>query len=447
MTGTSLLPDGPPFTLRAGMMTPLGAGGVRHLSDARVEVAADGRIARADAWVDGPAGGQVGDDERVVDVRPWVVLPGLVDLHMHLPQLPNAGVGAGLDLLQWLERYIFPLERRFDRDAAEELVPRALRALAAAGTTTVVAYAALWEDSTHACFEAADAHGIRAVIGKVMMDRVTYDDQIRPARILEESVREAVAVCERWHGRDDGRLSYAFTPRFAVSCSDEMLRESARLAGEYGAYWQTHVSEDLDEVAEVRRLFPEARDYLDVYERAGGLEQRAILAHAIHLSDDEVARLAASGAGVAHCPSSNLFLSSGAMPAARYAAEGIAVGLGSDVAGGPELSILRVARAAAETQRYLELSGQLEAVAPLGTLDWLRMATLGGAAVLGIDDRIGSVEVGKEADLILVDPATTEPVPGGPELTMPEELVSRLLFRTHPELVRAAWVRGRRLPT
>lgn len=445
MAGERRLPDGPPFTLRAAMLTPVTAGGVRHLLDARIEVDADGRLTRADEWR-ADAVVDPRDDEHVVDVRPWVVLPGLVDLHMHLPQLPNAGIGAGLDLLPWLERYIFPLERRFDCASAELLVPQALRALAAAGTTTVVAYAALWEDSTHACFEAAEAHGIRAVIGKVMMDRVTYDDRTRPTRTLEQSVRESVAVCERWHGRDDGRLSYAFTPRFAVSCSAAMLRESARLAGEYGAYWQTHVSEDLDEVAEVRRLFPQARDYLDVYERAGGLEQRAILAHAIHLSDDEVTRLAASGAGVAHCPSSNLFLSSGAMPAARYVSEGIHVGLGSDVAGGPELSILRVARAAAETQRHLELSGRLAAPAPLDTLDWLRMATLGGAAVLGIDDRIGSVEVGKEADIVLVDPGTTAPVPDAPDPTTPDELVSRLLFRTHPDLVRAAWVRGRRLP-
>ena len=171
------------------------------------------------------------------------MIPGLVDLHVHLPQIPNAGLGSGLPLLEWLDRYIFPLEHAFDRETAEAQVPLALRAFAAAGTTTIVAYAAVWPESTDACFAAAEAHGIRAVIGKVMMDRITYDQRIHPDDILETSLRQSAELCERWHGRDGGRLRYAFTPRFAVSCSIDMLRESARLATHYDAYWQTHVSE------------------------------------------------------------------------------------------------------------------------------------------------------------------------------------------------------------
>jgi guanine deaminase len=284
-----------------------------------------------------------------------------------------------------------------------------------------------------------------------MMDRLTYDERIRPGDILATSLRQSAELCERWHGRDDGRLRYAFTPRFAVSCSAEMLAESARLAAHYGAYWQTHLSEDFGEIHEVLRLFPGARDYLDVYERAGGLTERAILGHAIHLSDDEVARLAASGAAVAHCPASNLFLSSGMMPAGRYLAAGIRVALGSDLAGGPELSLFSVMRAAAVTQRVLLLSdreaGRVAAHAPLAPLDWLRLGTLEGARALGMGAEIGSVEAGKQADLILVDPACTAPLPdmdpAGP--SEPDELMSRLIFRPHPDMVRAAWVRGRLL--
>lgn len=440
MTKPVDLPVAPPFTLRARLLTPLDAGGFLHLADARIEIGTDGRLAAVGPWTD------AGTGTGVLDVRPWVLMPGLVDLHLHLPQIPNAGLGSGLPLLEWLDRYIFPLERGFDRSTAEAQVPLALRAVAAAGTTTIVAYAAVWPDSTDACFAAAEEHGIRAVIGKVMMDRITYDDRIPRDEILETSLRQSAELCERWHGRADGRLAYAFTPRFAVSCTDAILRESARLAAHYGAYWQTHVSEDADEIHEVRRLFPTARDYLDVYEQCGGLTDRSILAHAIHLSPSEVSRLAASGASVAHCPSSNLFLSSGLMAAARYEASGIRVGLGTDIAAGPELSIFSVMRAAAVTQRVLVLNGQLEAGAALTALDWLRLGSLEGARALRLGDRIGSLEAGKEADLILVDPSVTAPLPGGPDPAEPDELMSRLIFRPHQEMVRGAWVRGRRLP-
>jgi guanine deaminase len=434
------LPATPPFALRARLLSPLANGGWLDEADAFVEVDGSGRIARAQAW-------RGADDAppSVLDLRPMVVMPGLVDLHAHLPQLPNAGLGSGLDLLTWLDRYIFPLERAYDRSVAERQAPQAWRAFAAAGTTTVVAYAALWPDSTDAAFAAAEAHGIRAVIGKVMMDRLTYDTEIDPGEILETSLRQSDELASRWHGADEGRLRYAFTPRFAVSCSSDMLRESAALARQHGAYWQTHLSEDEGEIEEVRRLFPDARDYLDVYDRAGALGERTILAHAIHLSEREIRRLVESGSRVAHCPASNLFLSSGMMPLGAYRAAGMDVGLGSDVAAGPEVSMLGVMRAAAVTQRALELTGRAERASALRGLDWLRMGTLEGARVLGLGDAFGSVEVGKDADLIAVDPRFTTPLPGDPPPEDADDLASRFIFRPHPNMVRGAWVRGRLL--
>lgn len=428
-----------PFALRARLLSPLADGGWLDEADGLLEVDANGRIARAGKWPGAEAAGSV------FDVRPLVLIPGLVDLHAHLPQLPNAGLGSGLDLMTWLDRYIFPLERAYDRSVAERQAPAAWRAFAAAGTTTVVAYAALWEDSTDAAFAAAEAHGIRAVIGKVMMDRLTYDTEIDPAEILETSLRQSDELAGRWHGRDDGRLRYAFTPRFAVSCSAEMLRESAALAATHGAYWQTHLSEDEGEISTVRRLFPEARDYLDVYDRAGGLGPRAVLAHAIHLSEREVARLVDSGAAVAHCPASNLFLSSGMMPLGAYREAGMRVGLGSDVAAGPEISIFAAMRAGAVTQRVLELTGRASHDQALRPLDWLRAGSLDGATVLGLGDRIGSLEAGKEADVIAVDGRFTNPLPGDQPPDAADDLASRLIFRAHPNMVRAAWVRGRSL--
>jgi guanine deaminase len=279
------------------------------------------------------------------------------------------------------------------------------------------------------------------------MDRITYDTTIDPATILERSVRESEELIADWHGADDGRLGYAVTPRFAVSCTSEMLRESAALATRTGAWWQTHVSEDGGEIEEVGRLFPEATDYLDVYDRAGGLGPRTILAHAVHLGDRELARLVATDARIAHCPASNLFLASGIMPLARYLEAGAKVGLGSDVAGGPDASIFSVMRVGFYAQAALRTVGG-DARATLGPLDWLRLGTLDGARALGLEDRIGSIEAGKEADLIAVDPRLTaalRELPYDPGRVESEEVMSRLIFRSHPDMVRGAWVRGRRL--
>jgi guanine deaminase len=436
------IPGAPPFAIRARLLTPTDDGDTRHEMDALVVVDADGRldyVGPATA-ADAPAAAR----DLAVDLRPWVVLPGMIDLHAHLPQLPNAGLGAGLDLLTWLDRYVFPLERGFDLPTAERVAPATWRAFAAAGTTTAVVYGAVYEASLDATFRAAEGHGIRAVIGKVMMDRVTYDPTVEPASILTRSVAESARLIERWHGADAGRLRYAVTPRFAVSCSADLLRESAALAAATGAYWQTHVSEDAGEIAEVRRLFPEALDYVDVYDRAGGLGPRAVLAHAVHLSDRELGRLVETGSRVAHCPISNLFLASGVMPLGRYLEAGLSVGLGSDVAGGPDLSIFAVMRVGFYAQNARRVAG-LEDGPVLAPLDWLRLGSLGGARALGLDAVTGSLEVGKEADLIAVDPSFVAPLEGQVPDDDPADLASRLIFRAHPDMVRAAWVRGRRL--
>jgi guanine deaminase len=282
------------------------------------------------------------------------------------------------------------------------------------------------------------------VLGKVMMDRFRYDESLADAAVLDRSVAESQRLIERWHGRDNGRLQYAVTPRFAVSCSEEMLRESADLARATGAYWQTHLSEDRSEIEEVGRLFPDALDYTDVYDRAGALGPKSVVAHAVHLSEREVARLSETGTRVAHCPSSNLFLSSGAMPLARYLDAGMVVALGSDVAAGPDVSIFGEMRAGSYTQSGRRtMLGDTEP--PLKPYEWLRLGSLAGAQALGIDDVTGSLETGKDADFICVDAAATSPVDGA-DTDDAEELASLLIYRTRPQMIRGAWVRGRRLP-
>ncbi len=441
------LPDRAPFVLRARVLTPLAAGGSQYEADGAVVVDEGGQIRFVGPWqprFDDPAGPGAGAGlGPLVDLRPWLVLPGLVDLHVHLPQVPHAGLGFVTPLLEWLRRYVFPLEHDFTEAVAEVVAPAVYRAFAAAGTTTALMYGAVYQPSLDAAFRAAEAHGIRAIIGKVMMDRLSYDETRRPSQVLDLSLRQSAELCARWHMRDNGRLRYAFTPRFAVSCSAEMLRESAGLARATGAYWQTHLAEDRAEIAEVGRLFPDALDYLDVYDRAGALGPRSVLAHAIHLSDREVGRLAETGTHLVHCPASNLFLASGIMPLGRYLAAGINVGLGSDVAGGPDLSMFGAMRVGGYVQNALRVAG----VGPSTILDplaWLRLASFDGARALGLDAEIGSIEAGKDADLIVLDPALAAP-PAAPEPDGPADLVSRLIFRSHPEMVRGAWVRGRRL--
>ena len=277
-----------------------------------------------------------------------------------------------------------------------------------------------------------------------MMDRLRYDDSTQRRQVLEASLEQSQRLIERWHGRDDGRLRYAVTPRFAVSCTADMLRESAALAHSTGTYWQTHLAEDREEIQAVGRLFTDALDYTDVYERAGALGPQAIVAHAVHLSEREIGRLVETATRVAHCPSSNLFLSSGVMPLARYIEAGICVGLGSDVAGGPDLSIFGEMRAAAYTAKRLRtMLGDTPHRSHHST--GCASGTLDGARALGIDDLTGSLEVGKEADFIAVDARHTAPVAGQTTSDV-EEIVSRLIFRGRAGMVRGAWVRGRRLP-
>jgi guanine deaminase len=443
-----VLPDRPPFSIRARLLTPLDSGSTLHEVDGLLAVDAAGRLSYAGSTTTAPPG----IVDAAVDVRPWAAMPGMVDLHAHVPQLPNAGVGFALDLLDWLERLTFPTERSWaDPSVAERLGPAIFRTFARAGTTTVLAYGVVYEAAMDAAFSAARDHGIRAILGKVMMDRITYDPTIDPAAILDRSLRESADLIGRWHGADAGRLGYAVTPRFAVSCTAEMLRESASLARSTGAWWQSHTSEARSEIEEVGRLFPEALDYVDVYDRAGALGERSVLAHAVHLSAREVGRLRDSGTRIAHCPSSNLYIAAGVMPLAERLADGLLIGLGSDVSGGPDASLFSVMRVGAYSQNAVRvvLGDERPILDPLG---WLRVGTLDGARALGLEGTIGSLEAGKEADLIVVDPSLTAPlrdVAGADPAGFDEDpslLMSRLIFRAHPDMVRGAWVRGRRLP-
>jgi guanine deaminase len=324
-----------------------------------------------------------------------VIMPGFIDAHIHYPQTQVIG-SYGAQLLDWLNTYTFVEEQKFaDPAHCARVAAFFLDELFRSGTTTAMVYCTVHPQSVDAFFAEAEARGARMIAGKVMMDR---DAPERLSDTAERGYDESRALIERWRGR--GRLDYAITPRFAVTSTQAQLDAAGALKREFpDCYVQTHANENKAEIARVAELFPEARNYIDVYARSGLLGPRSVIGHCIHMQDGEVAALAESRSVAAFCPTSNLFLGSGLFDQARLKRAGVRIALATDVGGGTSYSMLRTA---AEGYKVLQLNGQ-----SWPALEAFYRMTLGNARALGLDDRIGSIEVGKEADLIALDPRAT----------------------------------------
>ncbi|RTL26084.1 MAG: guanine deaminase [Rhodocyclaceae bacterium] len=331
----------------------------------------------------------------LADHRGKLILPGFVDTHVHYPQT-DIIASHGEQLLEWLEKYTFPAERRFaDPAHAAEVAGFFCDELLRNGTTTAAAFATVHPASVEALFEAAQQRRMRLITGKVLMDR-NCPDFLRDT--AETGYADSQALIERWHNRD--RLLYAITPRFAPTSTPAQMALAGRLFREHpGVFLQSHLAENRAEVAWVAQLHPEARSYLDVYERAGQLGMRAVFAHCLWLDDTDRRRMAERGAAMSFCPTSNLFLGSGLFDLARARALGVRVGLGTDVGGGTSLSMLQTLN---EAYKVLQLGGQ-----SLSAASGFHLATLGGAHSLYLDDRIGNFAPGKEADFVVLDPRAT----------------------------------------
>lgn len=383
MTPRAFFGDLLDFTADPGWAAPAEAPGVRFRPDHWLLVE-DGRIVAVQAEAPGPGWAQVRHPGRLI-------MPGFVDTHVHAPQL-DVIASHGLALLDWLETYTFPAERRHaDPAVAAEGAVRFLDALLAHGTTSAVVFPTVHPVSVDTLMAEAAARGMRLIAGKVLMD-THAPEGLRDGGVQAE--QDCRALIRRWHGH--GRLAYAVTVRFAATSSREQLAMAGRLcAEEPSLYLQTHVAENLDEVRWVARLFPEARSYLDVYHRHGLLHPRAVLAHGIWLDADDRARLAETGAQIAHSPSSNLFLGSGLFDWPAADAAGHRVSLASDVGGGTSLSMLRTA---ADAYKIQALRG-----ARLSAWKALHAATLGGAEALGLAGEIGQLSPGRMADLAVWD--------------------------------------------
>ncbi len=368
-----------------------------------------------------------------VDLRGGVLLPGLIDSHIHFPQLRILG-SLGRSLMDWLENCALPEEARMaDHSYACQIAREFVHALVSHGTTTALVFGAHFAPATAALFEAANAVGLRIAAGQVLSDRLLLPQLHQTP---ERAYRESSALIERFHGR--GRALYAVTPRFAVSTSEAMLEVCQSLLSEHdGLLFQTHLNETPQEIAEVVRLFPWASDYLAVYERFGLAGANAIMAHNVHPTDSELDRLAASGAAVAHCPCSNAALGSGLFPFRRHMNAGVRCALGTDVGAGTGFSLLKEG-----LQAYL-----LQRIAPDGMLldaaQLLYLATLAGAEALGLSHETGDFRTGKSADFVYLRPPAGSPLAAVLERAQtPERALAAILTLTGAESVHEVRVGG-----
>jgi guanine deaminase len=405
-------------------------GAYRYVEDGAILVR-DGRIEAV-----GPA------DEVLASAPPGspvdhhadgLILPGLIDTHIHFPQT-QVIASYGAQLLDWLERYTFVEEQRYAEPAHAARQARFfLDTLLRHGTTTALVYGSVHAGAIDAFFAEAGRRGVAMIAGKSMMDR-NAPDALRDTAL--SSYDEVTALIGRWHGR--GRLRYAVTPRFAITSTPEQLTIAGTLLREHpNVLMQTHLSENRAEIEAVRALYPGARDYTDVYDRFGLLGPRSLFGHCIHLSDAEIARLGESGSVAVFCPTSNLFIGSGLFDQARLeaAAPPVRIALGTDVGGGTSYSMLATA---AEGYKVLQLQGR----------NWPALAafhqmTRGNALALGLGDEIGTIAPGRWADLVVLDAAATPVMAHRMETvrTLEEELFV-LMTLGDDRAVRATYVAG-----
>ncbi|HEU4520541.1 MAG TPA: guanine deaminase [Thermoanaerobaculia bacterium] len=384
-----------------------------------------GRITGVGAWGDHPAGDVVQLGDRTL------LTPGFVDTHLHAPQLEMIGSYGG-HLLEWLNRYTFPTEAKFADPAHARGVARAFcDELIRHGTLCALVFSTIHREATSIFFEEAEAHGLRAIIGKTMMDRNAPDSLLEsPA----DAYANSRALIEQWHGR--GLLRYAVTPRFAPTSTPELLEVAGQLKREFpDVYVQTHISENRNEVAWVRELFSEA-EYADVYDRYGLLSDRTILAHGVHLTEEELDLLSRRGSRIAHCPNSNLFLGSGLFRLHHVLRSGVGVGLGSDIGAGTTPSMFNAMADAYKVQQVQQIS--------LSPFQLWFLATLGGARALSLEGETGSLEPGKSADFLALDLDATPLLAMRTRRTSTiEDLLAALIFMGDDRAVHSAWIAGR----
>lgn len=409
---------------------PFAGGELRSDADLAL-VVDDGLII---ARTDYPSAVAAHPDAEVVDLRSGVLIPGLVDTHVHYPQIRAIGY-LGKPLLEWLDHCALPEEAKLGDEAyAQTLAGEFLTGLTSAGTTSAMVFGSHFATAVDALFSQAAEAGLRITSGLVTSDRILPEELLTS---VERSVSESQGLIDRWHGK--GHLRYALTPRFSFSAGPELLAAGGQVVADNPGIWVTsHLNENHDEIAGVAEMFPEARDYLDTYDRAGLLGRRTIMAHNVHPSDRELARMAEVGAASAHCPTSNSNLASGFFPLRRHIEAGVRVALGSDVGAGTGFSLLKEGVQAYFMQQ-LDPSGGL----PLSSAHLLHLATAAGAEALELSDDVGDLSVGKRFDAAYISPAAGQPLAVGLEhASSDEDALAKIFAMGTPADITRVWVDG-----
>ena len=416
-----------------GWVVDFASGKTKDWRNGAVVVGKDGRI----SWVGAHARMPKSYAGLAIDdYGDQLILPGLIDPHIHFPQY-RILAAPGKDLLDWLNRFTFPEEARYRSKAhAAKAAELFLDRLAAHGTTSTMAFCSVHKACADALFSAAEKRNMALVSGKTMMDRNA------PANVLDDAEtggRDSQALIDKWHGR--GRLRYAVTPRFAVTSSEAQLAVSGELLKDHpDCLMQTHISESPGEIEFVKQQFPKSKDYTDVYDSFGLLGPTSLFAHAIHLSERECARMSETGSAVLHCPTSNNFLGSGLFRYPHLAEQDrpVGVGIATDVGGGTSYSMLQTL---GEAYKVAMLIGHKFTAAEL-----FAMATAGNAARLHLAGEIGSLSAGKWADAIVLDPGATAVMAARHDVSRSlEDILFSLVILGDDRAVRATYIAGKRV--
>lgn len=361
---------------------------VRYVEDGLL-ISQNGEIQWFGSWEEGQQ--HLPEGVQVAHYPEQLIVPGFIDTHIHFPQTEMVGA-YGEQLLEWLNTYTFPTEIQFHDPAySEKIAEFFVEELLKNGTTTALVFCTVHPESVDALFEAAEQHQMRLIAGKVLMDRHAPEQLCDTP---ERAYQESKALIEKWHGK--GRNLYAITPRFAPTSTPVQLEKAQQLKAEYpDVYLHTHLSENKNEIAWVKSLFPEQKGYLDVYHHYGLTGSRSVFAHCVHLEEQEWDCMHQTDSAIAFCPTSNLFLGSGLFPIHQTWQKQVKMGLGTDIGAGTSFSQLRTISEAYKVQQLLEQN--------LSAYEALYHATLGGAKALDLDDKLGNFNIGKEADFIVLD--------------------------------------------
>ncbi|MCX7879908.1 MAG: amidohydrolase family protein [Ignavibacteria bacterium] len=386
------------------------------------------------------------EEKNLSDKIETIIIPGLIDLHSHIPQLPGVGKNAD-ELLPWLKNHIFPLETKFNSlEYAEVVIRRFFEDALSCGTTTFVLYSSIHKEATNLSFEIAKEFGIRAFIGKVMMDR-DMKRYPEPLPTMARNIKDSMELAKQWHGENGGLLHYIFTPRFAGSCSMKLLQKTAEIAKDGNFFIQSHLAENQSEVNFIKSLFEREKlkvpTNTHIFKKSNLLGERTLLAHCLYLSQIELQILESTGTNIIHCPTSNIFLQSGFMPFRRYQDHKINIGLGTDVAGGYSLSLFNEMRNAIETSKIVNVVSYARPKPILTAKEVFWISTLGAAKILKIDNEIGSLEPGKDADLVVIKP--NKLFNFYCNLNSTEDILQSLIYLPHTYLIQEVYIRGRKI--